>query len=341
MLTARDWESRFVDAARRRQNVRIVGRAYEPPDLDRATPLDGVVLGSETSWITAGRIRALRRRNIDVVGIYPAGDRPGRDLLRSGGVDVALPDSTDPDDLLDAVALAVSTRTAPTTAGRLISVTGPRGAPGRTEVSVALGAIYAERAETAILDLDSEAPGVAFRLGLPPGPSLIDLVDEMRCWGAVTTRACSIRGLKVVGDSTPPATPPDRTTAAHLIDVAVTAYSITVADAGPWRPRDSLLTASDAVVLVCDAGPQSLIRAAAVARDWEGPPPLVIVNRVKQGGEEATVRVARRALGLEPHTLIPDVERLEPQMPRDHLRLLAADALATAVGRAVSRVGGP
>ncbi len=334
VLTAREWEPRLVDAARRKRSVRVVRRAYEPSDLDHAAPLDGVVVGSETSWVTAAAIRSLRRRNIGIVGIYPAGDRPGRELLQSGGVDTALPDSTDPDRLLDVVArVAAPAIAGPAKAGRTITVTGPRGAPGRTEVAVALGVLGAGRTRTVILDLDTRAPGVAFRLGLPPGPSLIDLVDGVRLSGLVASRAAATRGLMVVGASTPPPVPVGRSGVAHLLDAATSSFPLTVVDAGPWQPGDSVLTTGDVVVLVCDAAPRNLIRAAAVARDWDGPPPLVAVNRVPAGAEDEALRMARRALGLEPDVLIPELPELGPHLPAVHVRALLSKALATASRR--------
>lgn len=143
VLSAREWEPRFVDAARRDPTVRVVRRAYEVQDLERAAPLDGVVVGSETSWITSTLVRSIRRRGTRVIGVYPTGDGPGRDLLHRGGADIALPDTTPPEDLLSAARLTAMEDLQPDRAGRLISVTGPRGAPGRTEVAVSLAQVAA------------------------------------------------------------------------------------------------------------------------------------------------------------------------------------------------------
>lgn len=318
VLSAREWEPRLVDTARRDPTVRIVRRAYEPADLERAAPLDTVIVGSETSWITSNRIRSIRRSGTRVVGVYPIGDVPGRELLCRGGADVALPDTTPPEELLTAAALVATEALDSDHGGRLISVTGPRGAPGRTEIAVSLARGIAQRNRTAILDLDLEAPGVAFRLGLQPGPSLVDIADALRSLDRlIATRADCPGDLTVIGGPSPlPAESAKRFGLADLLESMLAAFEITIADAGPWQPSNALLATSDEVVLVCDAQPMNLIRAARLVHNWEGPVPRVVINRVEPGHEEATVRLARRALGLEPHITIPEVDnRRDPSSP--------------------------
>ncbi len=330
VLSAREWEPKLVDAARRDPTVRVVRRAYEPQDLERAAPLDIVVVGAETSWITSSRIRSIRRNGTRVIGVYPSGDRPGHELLRRGGVDVALPDSTPAEDLLSAASMVAADSLPSIQTGRLISVTGPRGAPGRTEVAVALAQSIARRTPTAIVDLDIEAPGVAFRLGLGPGPGLVDIVDAARS-GDRELKPNSIGPgeLTVVGGSGLPSTATFNT--AELLDTVLTAFTVSVADAGPWRIGNPSLSTSDAIVLVCDAHPTSLIRAARLVHDWEGPVPYLVLNRTGSPPDETTVRTARRALGLEPHTTLPCVEdpaASDPPILAGLLDLLATDLLA-------------
>ena len=198
VLSAREWEPRLVDAARRDPTVRVVRRVYEPEDLERAAPIDIVVVGAETSWITSSRIKSLRRNGTRVIGVYPSGDGPGRALLERGGADAAIPDSTPPEDLLQtATAVAAASLTC-VRAGRLISVTGPRGAPGRTEIAVALAKELATTKTTALVDLDFEAPGVGLRLGLRPGPGLHDLVDDVDTEDRETMRELRHASLDVV-----------------------------------------------------------------------------------------------------------------------------------------------
>jgi MinD-like ATPase involved in chromosome partitioning or flagellar assembly len=297
----------LVDAARRDPTVRIVRRVYEPGDLDRAAPIDIVVVGAETSWITSSRIRSLRGSGTRVIGVYPSGDGPGRALLERGGADAALPDSTPPEDLLQAATAVASESLVRVQAGRLISVTGPRGAPGRTEIAVALAEALATTKSTALVDLDVDAPGVGLRLGLRPGPDLHDIVDSIRAGDQETLTARRSGNLTVIAGPGPSrAGSNGAAIIAELLDTVVTSFEASIADIGPWQPGIPCLATSDAIVLVCEAHPGSLIRAARAVHDWEGPMPLVALNRVEPGNELASTRLARRALGLEPTTLIPE-----------------------------------
>ena len=307
VLSAREWEPRLVDAARRDPQIRIVRRAYEPQDLDRSAPLDAVVVGSETAWITSARIHSLRKTGIKVIGIYPQGDRPGRDLLHRGGVDVALPDTTPPEELLTAASMMRREGATPANQGKLIAVTGPRGAPGRTEVAISIGHLLAQDTSVALIDLDLDAPAISFRMGLQPGPDLIDSAEILRKNGQ--------HGVPQAGRPTVIAGPrPLRNRAnakplvADLIDASLSAFDLTVIDTGPLDPQLTILSTCDAIVLVCDASPVSLIRASHSVRDWIGPVPEVAINRVSPEHEEESARLARRALGLEPRVLLPFVD---------------------------------
>ena len=307
VLSAREWEPRLVDAARRDPTVRVVRRVYEPGDLERAAPVDIVVVGAETSWITSSRIKSLRRSGTRVIGVYPSGDEPGRALLERGGADAALPDSTPPEDVLQAATAVAAESLARVRAGRLISVTGPRGAPGRTEIAIALAEALATTQRTALVDLDVDAPGVGFRLGLRPGPDLCDIVDSIRTGDQEPLTARRSGNLTVIAGPGPARAGSNGTAIiAELLDTVVTSFSASIADVGPWRPGIPCLAISDTIVLVCEAHPKSLIRAAQTVHDWEGPVPLVALNRVEPGNEQASTRLARRALGLEPTILIPE-----------------------------------
>lgn len=319
VLSAREWEPRLVDAARRDPTVRVVRRVYEPEDLERAAPIDVVVVGAETSWITSSRIKSLRLNGTRVIGVYPSGDGPGRALLERGGADAAIPDSTPPEDLLrTATAIATESLTCER-AGRLISVTGPRGAPGRTEIAVALAEALATTQPTALVDLDVDAPSVGLRLGLRPGPDLHDLVDSLRAGDQQALTAGRSGDLTVIAGPGQTRSGSNGTAIiAELLDTLVTSFEASVADVGPWRPGIPCLATSDAIVLVCGAHPESLIRAARAVHGWEGPVPLVALNRVERGNEQASTRLARRALGLEPTILIPEATR------KTHQEVIAA-----------------
>ena len=303
-LSARECEPLLVDAARRDTQIRIVRRAYEPQDLERSAPLDAVVVGSETAWITSARIYSLRKTGIKVIGIYPQGDRPGRDLLHRGGVDVALPDTTPPEDLLNAASTVSPEKASPTGRGKLIAVTGPRGAPGRTEVAISLGHVLAEYCSVVLIDLDLDAPAISFRMGLRPGPDLIDAAEQVR-----RTEQPQIAGIGsptvIAGPRPLPRLVDPKPAVADLVDASLSAFDVVVVDVGPLHSELTILGTCDSIVLVCDASPISIIRASHAVADWVGPTPEVAINRVDPQIEEASIRLARRALGLEPSIVLP------------------------------------
>jgi MinD superfamily P-loop ATPase len=315
VLSAREWESALVALARDTAEVRMVLRAYRPEEVEEeAERLDVVVAGAETTWVTPARIAAWRRRGLRVVGIFPCGDHPARQRLVAAGADEVLADDTPPGAVVRAIRLlrpaagpAEATRTAPA-----VVVTGPPGGPGCTEVALAIAWLGAARHRTLLLDLDLEAPGLAVRLGRPPRPDLIDAAEAVHETGALPAAPVTSYGplALVVGSTRPDEGPPP----AHLVeDVAAAACcqaELVVADAGARRPGDSLVKAADRAVLVADASPIGLVRAARLAAGWAGPQPALVLNRVPPRQAEELAAVARRWIGLEPAAVVPGREAI-------------------------------
>jgi MinD superfamily P-loop ATPase len=310
VLSARDWESGLVALARETAEVRMVLRAYRPEEVEEeADRLDVVVAGAETTWVTPARIAAWRRRGLRVVGIFPCGDRPARQRLVAGGADEVLPDDTPPGAVVRAIRLlrpAADPVETPRPAAEVV-VTGPPGAPGCTEVALALAWSWADRRHTLLLDLDVEAPCLAVRLGRPPRPDLVDAAEAVHETGALPASAVTGYGpLALLVGSTrraEGALPP------HLIeDVAAAAgclAEVVVADAGARPGGDPLVKGADRVVLVADASPIGLVRAARLVAEWAGPQPSLVLNRVRPSQADELVSAARRWLGLEPAALVP------------------------------------
>jgi len=96
---------------------------------------------------------------------------------------------------------------------------------------------------------------------------------------------------------------------AHLVDdVAAAACclaDLVVADAGARPGGDSLVKAADRVVLVAEASPTGLVRAARLTAEWAGPQPSLVLNRVHRAQAGEVVAAARRWLGLDPAALVP------------------------------------
>lgn len=310
VLSARPWEEALVWLMRETAAVRLVLRAYEPTEVDRAEALDVLVAGAETPWVTPVRLEAWRRRGLRVVGVHPAGDRPARRTLVLGGADEVLPDDSSPELLLRTICLLRPRREPPAPRGILTVVTGPRGAPGRTEVALGLAWNRSAAGRTLLVDLDRPAPGLAVRLALPARPGLAEAVDALREDGTLPPESLAQVGpLDVLAARPHPVAPPSDTEAEEVVQAALSAYHHVVADSGPHRTGDSLLLAADQVVLVVGDGALGFVRAGVCASGWEGVIPSLVLNRVDPT-ERHLARTARRWLGLDPAAIIPEDRRI-------------------------------
>ncbi|MBT8249752.1 MAG: hypothetical protein KJN81_05780 [Acidimicrobiia bacterium] len=312
VLSAREWESSLVASAQRAATIRLVGRVYQPDEIE-AMNVDVVVVGAETSWLSAARLQSWRREGIRVVGIYPRGDTPARSLLELGGADEVLSDDTPADAILRHI------RSIPTgrsqrirKAGQLIVVGGPRGAPGRTEVAVALSLAWSRSASVLLLDLDQDAPSIGIRLGLAPRPDLVDLLDDIRSGRAVDPKSYPRYRDLAVGPGSHRA---ERyvvpsTHVEELLDATLAAFELVVVDTSPGvHELEFVFKRSDHAVLVSDATAVGLIRTARMVAEWAGPPPALVINRAV-GATSEIVRAARKWTGLEPAAIIKQHARI-------------------------------
>ena len=306
VLSAREWESRLVAASRDSAAVRLVLRAFLPDEvLDRSGDLDVVVVGSETPWASAARLAAWMRGGLRVVGIHPVGDRPAADRLGSAGVDLVLPDDLSADAMLREIRLLEPAASRPAPAHPLLAVTGAAGAPGRTEVALGLAWLAAGKGGVVLVDADLAAPGTAVRLGIPPRPDLADAVDEVHETGTIPDRVIHPAGrLRVITGSHRSGEPPLRPEPVFdVIEAARTAARV-VADTGAWPQGGEIIKGATTAVVVAEASPTGIVRAAALLGEWAGPPPRLVLNRAT-GRRTDAVAAARRWTGLEPATTIP------------------------------------
>lgn len=315
ILSAREWESDLVALAHETAGVRLVLRAYRPQDVEDASDLiDVVVAGAETSWVTPAHIAAWRRRGLRVVGICPAGDAPSRDLLEIGGCDEIFPDDTPTEVLLQALRLLQEPPALdfePEGGGRLVAVTGPRGAPGRTEVALCVAWSRTALVDTILLDLDQEAPALAVRLGVPPRPDLADAVDAVRQSGSIGEAIRRVNDLPVVVGSHRPGENLLRPALLEeVVEAARGSFEMVVCDLGPRRPDDPLIKQADEALVVVEASAVGLVRAARLVAEWAGPLPGIVLNRVDPGQKGQVLAAARRWLGLEPVALVPEAARI-------------------------------
>lgn len=288
-LTARAWEPAFASLVRSTATLRLVARAYRAEEIDVTSP-DVLLVGAEVPWVDEIRIVDWRRRGIRVIAIHTGHDRAARAALAEAGADLVLPDTTSPLALIRHAEIeATRPRQSPAVA-RVVLVTGPRGAPGRTTVSLMLAGLLRRKVSTALLDLDP--PAIGMRLRLPPridaSPRPVD---------SVTVFA----GVHAPRD---PARAVLRARASEGVEVVVV-------DAGPMPLSENLLRLTDSVVMVCRAEPVSLLRSATALRAWWRPQPIVVVN---QADKDTDLRPVRAALGLEP-VVVPTIEPTQASWP--------------------------
>ena len=163
--------------------------------------VDVLVVDDETSFLDAAFLGALRERRVTVAGVYDPteADAHGEAVLRRLGVDVVVPATLAPEDLLAHLAevrpargpddafdelvagldLAGAEAPAEAPPAELVAVGGPPGS-GATEVAVALAAALSARARTVLVDVDEVRPGVARRLQLGVHPHVLTALDLVR-----------------------------------------------------------------------------------------------------------------------------------------------------------------
>ncbi|OFW66187.1 MAG: hypothetical protein A2Z12_07265 [Actinobacteria bacterium RBG_16_68_21] len=306
VLSAREWEARLVSAARASATVRLVLRAFLPSEIsDRVDELDVVAVGSETPWATPARLASWQRLGIRVVGIHPAGDRPAAARLQGAHADLVLADDLPAEAMLREIRLLEPSAERSDPVARLFAVTGARGAPGRTEVAIALAWIVSGREPTVLVDADP-APGIAVRLGIPPRPDLADAVDGVHAGGVVPDDCLHPIGrLRVLPGAHRPGEPSLRSEPVFDVVDAARANACVVADTGPWSAGMEIVKSATDAVIVIDGSPLGVVRAAGVAAEWSGPPPLAVVNRVIPSLREDVRIAVRRWTGLDPAVLIP------------------------------------
>jgi Mrp family chromosome partitioning ATPase len=340
VLSAREWESAFVAHARESATVRLVLRAFVPDEVAaEADRIDVVVAGAETSWVTPARIHAWRRSGLRIVGIHPRGDDPARERLSTGGADEILPDDAGAEAIARATLLLepASPSVPDDPPGRLVVVTGGRGAPGRTEVAVALAWASAGSASTLLVDGDLHAPSVAIRLGVPPRPDLTDAADTVLAQGSLPDSAVQHIGtLRLLVGSHRAGEPVMRAGLVDdLVDAARIAYDTVVVDAGPWPDSERLAKQATDAALVTTPDPSGIVRTARIASEWSGPPPRLVVNRAPRDPRPA-ISSLRHWVGLEPAAVIrrrTGVEARARTARAPHPRLLATVARLLEVSR--------
>ncbi len=308
MLSAREWETELVTEAHTSASIRLVLRAYRPQDIDdRADEIDAVVAGAETSWITPAVIARWKRRGLGVLGLHPPADAPARRLLEDGDADAVLADDSGASEIVRTL-LTLERRAAMTPLeplGTVVAVTGPRGAPGRTEVSFGLAWLWSKRRSTVHIDLDLAAPAMAIRAGLPPRPHLGDAAEALRHGGRLDPHTVHRLGsLRLVVTAAPSdALRLPLGIGDEVIGAAADSFDIVVLDV-PSEDR-ATLKAADATFVVAEASSIGIVRAASLLADWKGATPHVVLNRVVGAEAAATKAALRQWTGSDAVACVP------------------------------------
>lgn len=226
------------------------------------------------------------------------------------------------------------------TAGRITAVWGPTGAPGRTTVAMSLAAeLAAAGRSTLLIDADTYGASIAQAFAMldeAPGLAAVARAAEQ---GSLDLPALSRRAVEVgpnlrVLTGLPRADrwPEVRTGAMEeVLRLARMLVAHVVVDCGfgidadeelsydtaaPRRNAVTLTTlaAADDLVVVGTAGPiglQRLVRAVQEVAAVPSPPPIVVVNRVREGAvgphpERAIREALARFAGLEELSFLPE-----------------------------------
>jgi hypothetical protein len=159
-------------------------------------PVEVLLLDDDTSYLSAPLVLRLREHGVVTVGLYDPDESDGHGyrFLLSVGVDLALPATMPPDELLEAVTelrpdQGAADRFASLTASledrrpvgvrRVVAVGGPAGS-GATEVSIAVAQALAARSSVVLIDLDEVQPSIARRLGLSLHPHVVTAIETLR-----------------------------------------------------------------------------------------------------------------------------------------------------------------
>lgn len=294
VTSSRGWERRLTELARTTGLVRLVGRYSEPEQLHAvASTVDVVYLGSEVPWLTVEGVRALVR-STTVIGIVSGPSDPMSRVFRAAGVSELILD-TAPAMVAISAALSALRRSAVAEGARTITVTGARGAPGRTEIALALA--WSLGPPTLLAELDADGPSLGVRTAIPPPVHVPDPAN---------TSSSPLPTFGPVTLFVPPLTrgPLSAAVVARVLDTARATHDRVVLDVGPCAPPYD----GDALV-VCDSSPVGIVRCAALLQSWLGPEPALVVNRVD---DDLDLGLIRRATGLEPVALVP---RCTPPAP--------------------------
>ena len=174
---------------------------------------------------------------------------------------------------------------------------------------------------------------------MAPRPDVRDAIESVHVAGVVPDAAVRTAGplTVLVGSHREAMTHVSREEKADLLETVAVARPAVIVDAGPMTNGESVLGPTTRAVLVVDASPIGIVRAARLAAAWTGPQPSLVLNRVPPRRPDDAISAARRWTGLEPTAVITEQPRiavaarsgaLPPRSLRTALVAVAAEVMS-------------
>jgi MinD-like ATPase involved in chromosome partitioning or flagellar assembly len=358
LLGPSPWEGSLIAGlAHPSSRVSIARRCLDTADL-LATASSGLarvaLLGADAPRLDSDVVHRLRLLGTTVVALTELGDaEAARRLHRWGADSVVVVDPVDLGTAVLAIAVAASAgvrdpaeqeraeRESDAAGGRVVTVWGPAGAPGRTSVALAMADEAARLGSSVLLvDADTWAPSLGIVLGLVDDGVGLASACRRALAGALDVNdlaALSRRldsGLHVLGGLPRPGRWTEVRAAAltEVLDVARRWVELVVVDCGSSLESDEelvfdteaprrnaatfvALEAADVVVVVGSADPVGLVRLVTGLGDLADVVPgadrRVVANRVRESlvgrrGDAAVAQALHRHAGVDLVTCVPD-----------------------------------
>jgi Flp pilus assembly CpaE family ATPase len=296
--TPRDWAQRLHRHLADHGGGRIRATVLSAHETSEER-YDVLVVDDTTSFLSPRLVERLHQEGRTILGLYDPQDPHGKSELVECGVDEALPCDIETVALVAAIGQLAGARAlnvtqsvvpmapaphpaqAPAPVGRVMTVLGPGGGCGATEIALALAASIAARERVILVETDEERGCLAPRLGLPPYPNLRSGLEQVRRGAGLAIGALqpvSERlGVLVAGPlaTRGPGVPPDDL--GLLLDDLRRHADWVILDGGADGRR--LVVAGAAQVVVGQESPVGVMRLCTWLRERAADRPHVVLNR--------------------------------------------------------------